>query len=103
MSPFVTVIIYQRQKPRAGRIPHSFQQTPRGPLGTYNHRQLCTPPRLSINKFNPDGEILLYICSHYYMLDYYIDLHALVISLNEVFGDIMVLASPPRPPVDQTT
>ena len=25
---------------------------------------------------------------------------AVIISLNEVFGDIMVLASPPRPPVD---
>ena len=24
----------------------------------------------------------------------------IIISLNEVFGDIMVLASPPRPPID---
>ena len=26
--------------------------------------------------------------------------NTIIISLNEVFGDIMVLASPPRPPVD---
>ena len=34
-------------------------------------------------------------CDEVFMFSYFV-----IILLNEVFGDIMVLASPPRPPVD---
>ena len=38
--------------------------------------------------------------SYMYFLYYLIFIFCIIISLNEVFGDIMVLASSPRPPID---